>query len=197
LSNIDREIDQIRAAQQDPRAFAPLYEAYVGMVWRFAMSRLGDTERAADVTSMTFSKALRALPDFQPQRRSEGTTFPVWLMTIARNTLVSDVRHDRVAIRIDHLDKSIELPDSAPSPEEQALKRMERERVQAALDQLSTTQRQIVELRLAGMKAFEIGSLLEMSVSAVNTAHFRAYARLRELLAEPTERKRERHVPTS
>ena len=64
------EARQIERAKQDPAEFAPLYEAYFGLVWRFAMSRLGDEERAADATSKTFIKAMTALSNFgtKPQR---------------------------------------------------------------------------------------------------------------------------------
>jgi RNA polymerase sigma factor (sigma-70 family) len=60
----------------------------------------------------------------------------------------------------------------------------EQREVLAALRRLPASQRRIVELRLAGLKSAEIADALGMSVSAVNTAHFRAVARLRDLLAD-------------
>lgn len=181
------ELAWIEAARRDPQAFAPLYEAYVDLVWRYALQRLGDPDRAADVTSATFVQAIRALPAFQPRIRGEETTFRSWLMTIARNAVISEWRRDRPARPLDAVastDSPI-LPDRSPSPEEQAIRRDERDEVLAALARLSPVQRQIVELRLAGFSAVEIGERLGMSVSAVNTAHFRAYARLRDLLRTP------------
>lgn len=71
-NDIDRDVTQIHAAQRDPRAFGSLYEAYVDMVWRHAMSRRGDIERAGDVTSLTFSKALKG----KPQPELEDSSFP-------------------------------------------------------------------------------------------------------------------------
>lgn len=46
---------QIEAARRNPRAFAPLYDAYADLVWRYAMRRLGDPDRAAEITSATFT----------------------------------------------------------------------------------------------------------------------------------------------
>ena len=54
MTPAENELQLIERAKRDPRAFAPLYNAYADMVWRIAMSRLGDPERARDVTSQTF-----------------------------------------------------------------------------------------------------------------------------------------------
>lgn len=181
------ELACIEAARRDPQAFAPLYEAYVDLVWRYTLHRLGDPDRAADVTSATFVQAIRALPAFQPRIRGEETTFRSWLMTIARNAVISEWRRDRPTSPLDALATlgSPVLADRSPTPEDHAIRRDERDEVLAALARLSPVQRQIVELRLAGFSAAEIGERLGMSVSAVNTAHFRAYARLRDLLGAP------------
>ncbi|MDQ3656876.1 MAG: hypothetical protein M3457_17615 [Chloroflexota bacterium] len=39
------ELRHVEAARRDPHAFAPLYEAYADLVWRYAMSRLGNADR--------------------------------------------------------------------------------------------------------------------------------------------------------
>ncbi|MGC4190806.1 MAG: sigma-70 family RNA polymerase sigma factor [Thermomicrobiales bacterium] len=184
---IAEELAQIEAARHDPQAFAPLYEAYAGIVWRYALRRLGDPDRAADITSTTFVQAIRALPEFRPRIRGEETTFRSWLMTIARNAVISEWRRERPTSPLDTLANKASLADRDPSPEDHAVRRDERDRVVAALAHLSPVQRQIVELRLAGLKAAEIAGLLDMTVSAVNTAHFRAYARLRDLLGTAIE----------
>jgi RNA polymerase sigma-70 factor, ECF subfamily len=179
------EIAHIERARQDPRAFAPLYEAYVDLVWRYALRRLGDPERAADATSQTFSKAIAALPRFTPGRRGENTTFRSWLMLIARNVVIDQVRKERLTFDVDTPTVQGRLVDPDRSPEEMAIARNEQHRVERALTQLTDVQRQIVELRAVGMKGAEIADLLQMGVPAVRSAHFRAYARLRDLLQEP------------
>jgi len=186
-SEADIELERIAAAQRDAAAFAPLYEAYVDLVWRYAMSRLGDPHRAADVTSTTFQKALAALPAYQPQRRGEGTTFRSWLMTIARNAVIDEIRRERPATPLDDPAAQRWLIDTRRGPEEQVVARDERRRVERALARLPDAQRQIVELRLIGMKGAEIATMLGMTESAVKTAHHRAYTRLREWLADPPD----------
>ncbi|HYI25780.1 MAG TPA: sigma-70 family RNA polymerase sigma factor [Thermomicrobiales bacterium] len=183
-SPADRELDLIAAAQADPRAFAPLYETYVDLVWRYALNRLGDQQRAADATSVTFQRAITALPKYRPQRRGDATTFRSWLMTIARNVVIDETRRARPTSPLDDPASERWLTDPAPGPEEQAVAADERRRINRALARLSTTPRQIVELRLIGMNGREIADTLGMSESAVKTAHYRAIARLRDLLAD-------------
>lgn len=183
MHTVSDELARIEAARRDRRAFAPLYEAYADLVWAYAMRRLGDADLAAEVTSVTFARALEALPNFQPRADARGTTFRGWLMTIARNTLVDIVRLERPAASLHDPYIQPELIDGDRNPEEIALADEERRRVVAALRQLPSSQRRIVQLRLAGLKSAEIADELGMSVSAVNTAHFRAFARLRDLLA--------------
>lgn len=177
-----REQELIEGARADPHAFAPLYEAYVDRVWRYALARLGDPERAADVTSTTFANALKALPTFEVQLRGDKTSFQAWLMTIAYNAVMTEMRQHRPVASLQDSGVQPWLADNRPSPEDQVIANDERRRIQSALHQLSGTQRRIVELRLAGFRTKEIAEVLRMSVSAVDTAHFRAYARLRDVL---------------
>lgn len=188
LPPADAELARIAAAKTDIREFAPLYEAYVNLVWQFARSRLGDPQRAADATSRTFQRALAALPAYQPQRRGESTTFRSWLMTIAHNVVIDDVRRHRPATALDDPAAQPWLVDPARGPEDQAVAAEERQRVLRALDQLPEGQRQVIELRLIGMRGREIADLLGKTESAIKTAHFRAITRLRDLLAEPADR---------
>lgn len=176
------ELAIINEARGDPAAFAPLYERYVDLVYAFCLRRLRDPDRAADATSITFSQAIAAIPRFKPVAGSSGSTFRSWLLTIARNAVIDDTRRQRPHATLDDDVVRNRIRDTAPSPEDHAVAASERERIEAALDQLPERQRQIVELRLFGLKGAEIAAVLGMSESAVKTAHFRAYARLRTLL---------------
>ncbi len=180
-SGSDWELRQIELARRDPAAFAPLYEAHVDLVWRYAMSRLGDQERAADVTSQTFIKAIVALPGFRGEPGK--STFRSWLMAIAHNAVIDDCRKTKPALPLDD-PVAGRLADRGASPEDAAIAWAERQRIQGALAQLTERQRSIVELRAAGMRGAEIAALLGMTVPAVKTANHRAYQRLRDLLTE-------------
>lgn len=183
MNPAERELQLIERAKQDPRAFAPLYNTYADMVWRFAMSRLGDSERAQDVTSQTFIKAIQSLSRFKPKLQGEGTSFPAWLMMIARNTIIDEQRKHRPTADI--ANPAIEPQLAASStPESIAIRREQQQRVRMAISQLSPRQQRMVELRIAGYSGQEIADIMGMTLNGVRTAHSRAYKKLRELLAD-------------
>jgi RNA polymerase sigma-70 factor (ECF subfamily) len=62
------------------------------------------------------------------------------------------------------------------------LREEERRSLRALLDRLTPDQREVVELRLAGLKAVEIAATVGKDRNAVDALQFRAVARLRSLL---------------
>jgi RNA polymerase sigma factor (sigma-70 family) len=179
----EEERAHIEAARHDPRAFAPLYDAYVDIVWRYAMSRIGDRDRALDATGQTFARALAALPRFRLPPEGEEGAFRSWLMIIARNVVLDDLRQQRPTHSLDDTGLDAWLIDQQPLPEDLAMAAVEQQQVVAAIERLPPVQQRIVRLRLIGLKSAEIADILGMTVPAVDTAHFRAFARLRTLLA--------------
>ena len=183
MTPAERELQLIERAKQDPRAFAPLYDTYADMVWKFAMSRLRDPERAQDVTSQTFVKAIQSLSRFKPKLQGEGTSLPAWLMMIARNTIIDEQRKHRPTADIENPAIESKLRTRS-TPESIAIKREEQRRVRTAISQLNPRQQRMVELRIAGYSGQEIADIMGISLNGVRTAHSRAYKKLRELLAD-------------
>jgi len=177
-----RELAIVRRAQVDPAAFAPLYERYVDAVYGYCHGRTSDRELAADLTHQVFARALSALPQFSERPRTGS--FRSWLFTIAHNLLVDTHRTRREVASLDAADRAIPLRDRARSPEEQAIAGEQRRALAAAMAMLTEGQRQVVELRLAGLTGPEIAVALEMGLAAVKSTQFRAYARLRDLLGD-------------
>jgi len=167
----------VRAAQRDPLDFAHLYDRYVTPVYRFCYRRLGTVAAAEDAASSTFFKALAALPGFD----AGAGSFRSWLFTIAHN-VVRDQMRARQRRPEQALGDTFELIDHAPTPEELAIARDERRRLQTALAALPGDQQRIIELRLAGLDGPEIASALGRTPGAIRTAQHRAIAKLRTLL---------------
>ena len=94
------------AAQANRQAFASLYERYVAAIFRYCYHRLGDREAAEDATSLTFTKALDALPRYRP-----SGSFRSWLFAIAHNTVTDDVRRRRPVASL-----SVDVPVGRPAP---------------------------------------------------------------------------------
>jgi RNA polymerase sigma-70 factor (ECF subfamily) len=170
------ESAQVALAQVDPRAFAPLYVLYADPIYRYCYRRLGDPDAAADATSLIFSRALAALP------RYRHTSFRSWLFTIAHNTVIDGWRGARIETPLDAI---VGHHDPSPGPEDEALREDAGREVRTLLARLPRDQRQVVELRLAGLTNQEIAEVLERSVAATKMLQVRAMSRLRSLI-EPT-----------
>jgi len=168
------EVAIIALAKRDPAAFAPLYQEYLGPVYRYCYRRLGSREAAEDATSLVFERALRALPTFR------GASFRAWLFTIAHNT-VTDAYRRRGANP--PLAEALEIVDQAPRPEHLALLADEQRLLVTALALLPADQRHVIELRLSGIPSVDVAEILDRSPQAVRALQLRATRRLQTLLA--------------
>lgn len=175
----------VDAARDDREAFGALYERHADRVYAYAMSRLRDADLAADATAIAFSRALASLDRFRPGRESveAGSSFIRWLMTIARNSVIDIVRERRNILALD-LEALARKRSAAGDDPALKLPPDDRTRIEDAIRALGSPQHEIVVLRLQGWKGAEIADLLGMTHGAVRVAQYRAYARLRETLAD-------------
>lgn len=126
---------------------------------------------AEDLCSETFYKAYRSLHSF----REVDASFSTWLYTIARNTVLSELRKQR-----SHhvsLDDAVYIP-AAPteaSPEQSLLRSEKVAKVREAINSLPEKQRSALILReYDGLDYQEIAGILGQTVSAVKSLLFRA-----------------------
>src|SRR5690606_21457101 len=125
------------------------------------------------VTSQTFVKAIQSLPRFNAKLQGEGTSFPGWLMMIARNTIIDKQRKHRPTADIENPAIAPQLAAST-TPESIAIRREEQQRVRKAISQLILRQQRMVELRIAGYSRQEIADIMGISLYGFRTAHSRA-----------------------
>jgi RNA polymerase sigma-70 factor (ECF subfamily) len=180
----DDDARLVVAAKADPRAFAPLYGRYFDPVYRYCYRRLGHPEAAADATGQVFAKALAALPRY----RDDAPSFRSWLFAIAHNVVVDEARARRPTAV---LEAAAGVASTDPSPEEQTLTAEVGRTIRGLLCQLSPDQRQVMELRLAGLTGPEIAVALGRSLGSVKIAQVRAFARLRTALGLPGDPREE------
>ena len=175
LTQVDVEAMVRDARAGDTRALGQRYDTYRDRVARFATGRLGDAEKAEDVTSETFEGVLRGLPGYRP-----GTDFEAWLFTIAHRR-VADVFRRRSRRREVALDEAVQ--PAVGGPEEAVLAAERRAEVAGAFRCLRPDQQEVLALRvLGGLSAFQVGEVLGRSEGAVRVAQHRALRSLREAM---------------
>lgn len=79
--DIERELAQIRRAQENPQEFAPIYNRYYNEIFVYISKRIEDLDVVADITSRTFTNCLTNLHKF----KFMGVPFSAWLYKIAIN----------------------------------------------------------------------------------------------------------------
>ena len=174
---IGDESDDALAARalHDPEAFTILYRTHALAVFHYCHRKLQDREAAEDATSQTFINAYSGL------RRLGNKPFRPWLFAIAHNVVVDAHRKRRPWLPLDEMSLH-EDPD--PSPETQAIDHEQQDAIQLVLQQLPKRDREVIELRLAGLTGAEIAQTLGCSREAIRTAQYRAVHRLREHFAQ-------------
>ncbi|MFD1178737.1 RNA polymerase sigma factor [Paenibacillus puldeungensis] len=134
---------------------------------------------AEDLCSETFYKAFRSLHSF----RELDASFSTWLYTIARNTVLSELRKQRSGNV--PLDESgyVPLAPSEVAPEQAVLRSEKVGMVREAINNLPEKQRSALILREYDQLDYqEIASILGQSVSAVKSLLFRARSSVKSQL---------------
>ena len=153
--------------------FEEIYRRYFGDVYRYLLRLSGSETAAEDVTSETFLRAMQALPRFRGD-----CDVRVWLCRIARNTYFSTRRDpDNQPME----EPGEERAGSAPSPEEETLRREEGRRLRQLLHGLEEPYREVFLWRHYGDLSFrEIGQLFDKSENWACVTYHRARGKLRK-----------------
>jgi RNA polymerase sigma-70 factor (ECF subfamily) len=183
LSDDDRKtVEAIRRG--DTEAFNSLYNRHFRRIYNFSLRKLGDPAEAEDVTQEVFAAVFSCLDRFQGR-----SDLVVWIYGISRNILNNRLRR-RAGIRLVSLE---EVPPDLTSgsrdqgPLSHAEARQTLSRVQAAIEELPSDQRRILELRHAQRLAIRrIAEIMERSEDAVKSSLYRARRSLAAKLPEET-----------
>lgn len=162
------------ATRGDAEAFGQLYDYYVTGIYRFIYYRVGSVSLAEDLTSDTFSRALRSIQSYTWQ----GKDFGAWLTTIARNLIIDHHKSSRARLEI-VTDMVPEKPASASGPEQDVLSSLTNESLMAAVNDLPDDQRDCILMRfIQGLSIAETAAAMDKSEGAVKQLQLRAIRNL-------------------
>jgi RNA polymerase sigma-70 factor (ECF subfamily) len=157
------------------RGFERIYRRHVGDVYHYALAVMRNQADAEDVTQTTFLNAFRAFERGERPQKPQN-----WLIAIAHNVCRQRFRQtarrpQEVSFDEDIGDRLIGAPEEEAAPSADDIRR--------ALGHLAFNQRAALVMReLEGRSYADIGEILELSPSAVETVLFRARRALREQL---------------
>jgi RNA polymerase sigma-70 factor (ECF subfamily) len=174
-----------RAKEGDQEAVRFLYVVYVHNIYGYVRSIVRDDHEAEDVTQHVFAKLMTAIVKYDDR----GVPFFAWLLRMARNVAIDQLRANRLTPTENVLD-----PDASSSSD---LDRAET--VRSALATLPDEQRQVVILRhVVGLTPGEIADRMGRTEGSIHGLHHRGrralQRELQRLDSTPFTRGGERHL---
>ena len=152
-----------RGQSGDKTALGQLYDETFPAVYRWALTATHNREDAEDITAETFERALRGLPRYQ----SRDIPILAWIIRIAQN-VEREHRNRKARWRVvDIADCADGLPAAnmfvSPEPG-----------IDELLGKLTPAQREVLSLRLAGLKVREIAEIQGRAEGTVKALQFAA-----------------------
>jgi len=165
-------LSQVQAG--DTTAFGPLYDAYIGDIYRFVFYRVQKKETAEDVTSHIFLKALENISSYHAKKGN----FRAWLYQITRNSIIDYYRKNKAEENIE----DTVLSDNEKSKEQIETNLLSQD-VQKYLHQLTPDQQEIIFLRVwEDLSYSEIAKILEKSEASCKMQFSRGIKQLRDIM---------------
>jgi RNA polymerase sigma-70 factor (ECF subfamily) len=173
----------------DEVSFELLLRKYRSPLVNFLYRMVRDKAVAEDLAQEVFLRVYRAREEYAPSAK-----FTTWMFRIATNLALNSVRdnrHRQMEISMDQsadsgeeYSRAWEVPDRAPSVEQELVARSRAELILKAIHALPKKQRAAVLLhKYQELDYDEIARVLECSESALKSLLFRAYETLRVQLA--------------
>jgi len=170
VKTVEREGDnrlQVRAGENEPLAFAELYEQNFDRIYAFIVRRVGSQDHAQDLTAEVFHQALASIGTF----RWREAPFSSWLYGIAANVLAG------------HWQKLGRNPAQIEEDwDKGASEEIERRAILAELvESLMPDQRMVIVRRFIEQRTIrEVATELGRSEGAIKQLQLRALENLRE-----------------
>jgi RNA polymerase sigma-70 factor (ECF subfamily) len=168
--------------------FKEAFERYSDDLFRHAVLRLSDRERALELTQECFTRAWEYL-----QKGEVIREFRPFLYRTLKHLIIDEYRkhktHSLEAMLEDHEGSSVEalMPQDESNTLAAAIERFEGKEALAALPKLPDTYREVLTLRFVeGLSPKEIAELIAESENVVSVRIHRGLKKLKTLLEPPT-----------
>ena len=161
------------------KEFEQYYRESFRSVYNFIYSRVLDRTVAEDVTSEAFIKAARAFDRYDPQRAQ----FSTWVITIARNVLISNIR--KTGKEYTASDAAIDPDLQSTSDIYPSLETDDTQMLAELLSVVSEEDRELLRLKFyEGLQNKEIAEVLGINASTVGTKVQRAISKMKAAASE-------------
>jgi len=175
----------VRVLAGDQDAFAQLVKTYETQVYNLCLRMVANQEDAKDLAQEAFLKAWRGLRFYKFE-----SAFSTWLYRLTSNVCIDFLRRQKrrpvvsLTMQEDEEDAvELEIPDSAPQPEEQILYREQKSAIAAAMNQLEEEFRLVLTLRvIEDLPYEEIAEIMDLKIGTVKSRLARARNKLKSLL---------------
>jgi RNA polymerase sigma-70 factor (ECF subfamily) len=156
-------LERLRAG--DSAVFEDLFLRHYTRVYRVVYGVVGNAQEAEDLAQEIFTMLYR-----QPPQLEGGGALAAWLYRVAVNRALNALRAEQRA------ERGIiwAVPEQQRDPQDEYLRREERERVRTVLAQLPERTAKLLLLRHAGLAYAEIAAALQVAPGSVGTLLARA-----------------------
>ena len=179
-----QEQQWVEAARQgDQSAFEQLVHLYEKRVLALTTRMCKNPADAEEAAQEAFLSAWQGLPFFRGD-----ASFSTWLYRLASNACVDLLRREgrrqsAAGPSLNDEEVQLEVPDTAPSPQEQAERSELRQQIEAGLQALTPDHRQVLILREMHQLSYdEISQVLDVDVGTVKSRINRGRKQLRNFL---------------
>jgi len=184
-----------RCQSGDSAATEELIRFLTPTIYKVAFSMLGNEHDASDAVQETFIKILKALPGFRGD-----SSLTTWVYRITSNTCLDMLRSmgRYKTVSPDDEEVFLQIPDTAPTPEDAAVTGERKAAVRKAVNALPEEYRLVITLcDLNGLPYGEAAAILDCPLGTVKSRLNRARTLLLKRLLENRELFDSMHRPKS
>lgn len=192
-ANAQNDLHLLNEAREgDQKAFAELMERYKDSIYFVALKMVNNRDDAMDITVETFTKVFENIDKYKPD-----FAFSTWLFRICTNSSIDLIRKRKrhvISVNLENAEgegMELQIRADALNPEEDSIKKEQREQLRVMVDKLPARYRNLVIMRYYDEMSYEEISLqLASPLGTVKAQLFRAH----QLLSNVLKRKKKEFI---